>query len=869
MLERIVDITNVGQFERFSSKEKFEKNNVIFGFNGAGKSTLSDIFYSLSKDNSDYILSRRRTLEREGEEDQKEISVSVIDEENTYIYNEKGWNGRPNNMYVFNEQFINDHVFVSKDIVGDDVSIGIGKNGSRLIRERLELQKYNLEIISKVNENIKKISDAGIKIKDFSTQKITNRTNEKKWENIAGFKLYAISEKAMVEEKIKKNNKYSVEMSEIEKCNNIYSRIKDVRCVSVSLLIKKIDKFPRITSKEIACFLEESLTTVDIKWAIEGYKNQKDKTVCPMCGQEIVNQRAKSLFNKLGKFISQDKGSSLYKYSEEIREISYRLKFLDLPQKFTDLLEIISILEKNKLLLQKDLNRLSKGLYWNDRNSEIILDIINKLDRKADNPYLNISLSKEEEKCIYLANEIIKIILKIGKILKNAEERLEKKIERNFSNELIGKNFELSYGINRSLAEENIKYASIYLKNIRKINKLNLEISDCYNQKRLDEINGILNELNTHIHIIVKNKQYFIKLKDFKPKAIEGQNETVFSEGENKAIAFAYFLSEIKSTENRDKNIIAIVDDPISSMDLNRKSIISYQIAELMKQDNIQIIVMTHDISFVERIECYMDSHTLCKKIELRAGKSDFVTLDIHEYLTDDEKVYKEFIDDATRSDEEIDKIIGLMSLRPYAYVKKISGNDYKEIENKSTYFAHTLYSMNKRKCFEFSEYDSSGLKDYINLVANKTATVIDAERFVGEYCFKGFDFDTIVNLFKNVQMNSMKNVRKKVMLLRPLIEACFFQFGVKGKFDHEHIGKMYKEITNDNKSNPERYKMCKILKELYDLSKKYHHGAEAGSLLGIAWVNPNEVEYYDALIIKIIDKIEELGLKRSLPMIA
>ena len=43
------------------------------------------------------------------------------------------------------------------------------------------------------------------------------------------------------------------------------------------------------------------------------------------------------------------------------------------------------------------------------------------------------------------------------------------------------------------------------------------------------------------------------------------------------------------------------------------------------------------------------------------------------------------------------------------------------------------------------------------------------------------------------------------------------------------------------------------------------HHGAEDGSLLGISWVNPNEVEYFDQIIQEIIEKIRSIGELRSL----
>ena len=45
-------------------------------------------------------------------------------------------------------------------------------------------------------------------------------------------------------------------------------------------------------------------------------------------------------------------------------------------------------------------------------------------------------------------------------------------------------------------------------------------------------------------------------------------------------------------------------------------------------------------------------------------------------------------------------------------------------------------------------------------------------------------------------------------------------------------------------------------MQEIYDSSKKYHHGADDGSLLGISWINPNEVEYYDQVLNELISSI-------------
>lgn len=55
-----------------------------------------------------------------------------------------------------------------------------------------------------------------------------------------------------------------------------------------------------------------------------------------------------------------------------------------------------------------------------------------------------------------------------------------------------------------------------------------------------------------------------------------------------------------------------------------------------------------------------------------------------------------------------------------------------------------------------------------------------------------------------------------------------------------------------------EKKKVAKNLKELYDLSKKYHHGADEGSTLGLSWINPDELELFDRELKTILTWIDE-----------
>lgn len=869
MIKKINKINNLGRFENFEGTSEFGKNTILFGFNGAGKSTLSDIFYSLTKDDTEEYLTRRRTLNREDESGEKNITIELTGEnEELYRFENDKWTSKPEKIYVFNEKYVEDHVFVSRQVEGDTAPIGIGAEGAGLMRKKSLLVHSNQELYSEINEGISQLLEAKIKIKDFTHPKINTRTNIlKRFEKIVGFNLYALDDKEKIKEKLHNNERYSREIQIIEDCREKYNRIKNVEKISVSLVLKKMKYIPRVSSKQIAEFLENTLTTTDIKWAVRGYKNQKNEKICPMCGQSISDKQAIAFFNKLGKYVSQNKDENLNEYSKELNVIATKLESLNIGEKIDIFVEIVNELNDNNLLLKRETDRLQKGLAWTLEKTEIINNLVKKIYEKAENPYMDISFLNEEDDAIKLLNAVINNIITLGDILDCIQERIETKNQKTINREETGKIYELSYGAEggyRDIAEAIKSKASKYIKNNNKINALNAEINDCYNQSRLIQVNDFLLNLNTHLKIEVKDNQYYIKLKDFKAKKHEDK-ETIISEGENRAIAFAYFLAEISNDENGNDERIIVVDDPISSMDLSRKSIISHKISEMMNDDNCQMILMTHDIGFVERVKSYLSRRTTCELLEIRSGRKDFIELSIEDYLTDDEKVYKTFIKQAENSDNELDKIIAFMSLRPFAYVMKATKEKFEKVMKKSTYFAHTLYSKKTRISFKKKDYDNKALKSYVRLINSATGLKFGVDEIVGDFSFEGFDFEKISNLYLSVPLDSMDNMRKKVLLLRPLIEACFFQFSQKPKFDPEKISKMYNDTIKANKTDDEKMKMCLQLKEMYDASKKYHHGAEDGSLLGISWVNPNEVEYFDQIIQKIIEKIHSMGEIRSL----
>lgn len=88
-----------------------------------------------------------------------------------------------------------------------------------------------------------------------------------------------------------------------------------------------------------------------------------------------------------------------------------------------------------------------------------------------------------------------------------------------------------------------------------------------------------------------------LTIKDRKPIDI-------LSEGEQRAITIANFLAE---TSLNNKNSCIVLDDPVSSLDVDRKEVIGERLVEEAKQK--QVVIFTHDITFLDLIREYSDEH--------------------------------------------------------------------------------------------------------------------------------------------------------------------------------------------------------------------------------------------------------------------
>ncbi|WBL17835.1 AAA family ATPase [Citricoccus sp. NR2] len=125
-------------------------------------------------------------------------------------------------------------------------------------------------------------------------------------------------------------------------------------------------------------------------------------------------------------------------------------------------------------------------------------------------------------------------------------------------------------------------------------------------QPVIDEINGLLERSGfTSFHIISSTE-----LDDGYMLARNGVplDEHSLSEGERTFIAFLYYYFRLNGRENTSGKILAVVDDPISSLDSDVLFIVSALVRDLInralsKTDYVaQVIVLTHNVYFHKEI---------------------------------------------------------------------------------------------------------------------------------------------------------------------------------------------------------------------------------------------------------------------------
>ena len=481
-----------------------------------------------------------------------------------------------NDVKVFNSEYIRRNLKWDTNESLDSIAFDVGENvdiranieannkkidkieGTETIKGRRE---FHVPAIEKFEEfENRKFSDEAKRIKfDIFNGSIEfNKGHLKKIKrqietNIDGF---IIKNKKEIE-KIKntalaKNDKEKIDDIKFSpKYNKIFSRVKKV-----------LAKNPH--SHEIIEVLENNIELYN--WAKQGYKLHKDENLkkCSFCGNTIDNDRFKLLY----KFFS-DESAKLRNEIEECRQIisdeinslekinipKSRYEFTDKCQKdITILLIQWDTIVKNSYKralenLNKELERKEKGNIFNSLEIKNfhedvergLNDWILKVQKQIDihNNFLSDFAEKKDKAHKKLIKHIVASFLKKEDYFKKEEAK-----------------------------EKAESYIQMYKRLVKKLKKQNNQL-----ETKLKDVAGGRSELNKYIKSFLNREDITIEVTkeqrfSLKRGAYYAEN---LSEGEKTAISFAYFLVTLESLhrQNKLKDTIIFIDDPISSLDAN------------------------------------------------------------------------------------------------------------------------------------------------------------------------------------------------------------------------------------------------------------------------------------------------------------
>ncbi|ESZ54412.1 AAA family ATPase [Mesorhizobium sp. L103C131B0] len=81
-----------------------------------------------------------------------------------------------------------------------------------------------------------------------------------------------------------------------------------------------------------------------------------------------------------------------------------------------------------------------------------------------------------------------------------------------------------------------------------------------------------------------------------------GTPATQLSEGEKAALAFCFYLTQFEAEGRKKKELIAVIDDPISSLDTSARTH-AFSLMSRMTKDCRQAVVLTHNMSFMNMVK--------------------------------------------------------------------------------------------------------------------------------------------------------------------------------------------------------------------------------------------------------------------------
>lgn len=683
-----IDIKNFGcykdylQYKQTGIGNDFNSGevNIFYGRNYSGKSTYSKIFQSIELKK---LPDNYGDIDFEIKLANKSIIKSNIIESDEL----------PIDCKVFNQQFIDDNIYLHNDNKLNSFQISIGSDTNETLRR---IEELRLNEVEPRNEQLLKIeSDRTKKLKRLESseddlnsrlRKTASKIKNLKNPSVVIGNRYDIRD---IKEEFENQSSHIPIIPSSDDKEAIDELNKKIEQAKIKILEENIDEPDKIdlvkfdASFNFILFLKDTKNllskVVSVSTILDEYKNDSEKInwikqgvdihgdnpeKCIFCGNGINSEFIKNL--KLA-------------FSDELRSLERNLE----SQKERIISEI------QRLDTIRDIN---KDDYFKDSTSTIIninKDIRNIISNRKEVLKVLESGILDKQRDIFSKIEIddlnwvdfSEIQVEIDSLYNSTIEQIEQFENRKqksidfLRRYHLAKEFPVSeftslsqkvYQYQKDIEILNNEYNSLEKEKENFENDIsNLESSLKSEAEAVKRINTILQNSLAHSEISLKSidaeENIYFEVSRNEERAYN------LSEGEKSLIAFAYYIARLESLSPEEKlKTILFIDDPISSLDENNMFYIYNLIYCLIeKKEFLQYFLSTHNLDFLKytnRFSSQKDYYLIekLKQSEDEPAKSYIKRLPKHlknkvtEFVFLFEQIYRVATDDETEDNYSV-----------------------------------------------------------------------------------------------------------------------------------------------------------------------------------------------------------------------
>lgn len=612
LLKKIISIKNVGKFVNVRPQKGVNSDlsslNIYYAENGSGKTTFSTILRSLSTEMPEYLIGKK-SISGEGE---PEVEIHTYFDGKIAFKNGR-WTKPFPAIEIFDARFIHDNIFRGSSIELDHrrnlYQFILGEEGVSLAQRLLDISGRIKEIDSDLKP-LQKGIEASI-VGTMSVEEFILLSNKKDIFKLVEKAQQEVASMSVAHEIRYKDKPGFVELPEPE---------IDALC---NFLKIGIDDISEAAAKNIALHISSCMDEKGESWIFQGLQYIRDKK-CPFCKQNISGNDLTESFRRL----FREAYTALKKEAEvKIKEYSSRLSESQLRsiEREINKNESLFYFWESHVRLEKPDIRIEN---IDACMSSLRTETIRLLNKKHSSPAEPIKLDNIFMKSAVAYQEIVSQVGQYNQTIITAAKAIDETKSKSADTDLETKRIELNRLLSIQKRYESridnmcLKYSSLHEE------KQRLKVEKDTAKHDLDNYSVAV--LSEHEESIKRHLGYFgaqfypsqfqkdysggkpgfnfrltidgkdIKLGSDNTSEDQPSFRNTLSEGDKQSLAFAFFLSKLEKDPEL-CNKVVVFDDPICSLDVNRKA---YTLEQIIKVSRLakQVILLSHDPYFLKSV---------------------------------------------------------------------------------------------------------------------------------------------------------------------------------------------------------------------------------------------------------------------------